>query len=65
MAQPDSDTVDVAYIAARTGYSPVSVHRWHHAGLLPPLVGERPRRWLRRQVDDWLCENFQDVEWAQ
>ena len=58
MDQPDTDPVDVVYISEQTGYSKVSVYRWHHAGMLPEPARTRPLGWQRATIDWWVRQNL-------
>lgn len=59
----ESELVGTEYITSRVGCSEVTVYRWLKAGKMPVPYRVRPVRWLRDQVDAWLGENFDCVDW--
>lgn len=55
----DYDRMTVSDIARMTGYSTTSIYHWQRAGRLPPEAPPRQREWYRRDIEQWIADNFE------
>ena len=52
------ERVTVSDIAQMTGYSTTAIYHWQRAGKLPPVAPPRQLEWYRRDIEQWIDENF-------